>query len=246
MSLLNGAGVLRKTPLNQGPSFLTPCCKGRSFRRFLSVSTRRSNEVRKDLSGSEKTSDSASRRSAASQPPIAVLGAGLSGLTVALRLSRALPHRRIVIFESSSRLGGWVKSERIPIAGGPGEVVLESGPRSIRPKGASGWSMIELVSSTSRRSSPVARSQMLTITLAAPSDTFTRTHESAPCRSQLITIRQEPLHLVRITTEQAALLPPGLPGSPLSAPCAAVSFPCCNSGFAEGAVSTISICSAKV
>lgn len=56
-----------------------------------------------------------------------------------------------------------MKSERIPIAGGPGEVVLESGPRSIRPKGAPGWSMIELVSGTSRRSSPVARSQMLTI-----------------------------------------------------------------------------------
>ncbi|PWN28427.1 Protoporphyrinogen oxidase [Jaminaea rosea] len=81
------------------------------------------------------------------QPPIAVLGAGLSGLTTTLYLSRALPHRRIILFEASQRLGGWVQSERLQLPSGKQSVLLEAGPRSVRPKGVSGWSTIETLHS---------------------------------------------------------------------------------------------------
>lgn len=83
------------------------------------------------------------------QLPIAVVGGGIAGLTAALQLSRRLPpDRRIILYEAQQRLGGWIESDVIEFQGnqsGQGTVVLEGGPRSIRPKGLSGWTMIELV-----------------------------------------------------------------------------------------------------
>lgn len=85
----------------------------------------------------------------AEEKPIAILGGGLSGLTVALHLSRALPSsRKIILFEAQDRLGGWVQSSHVALPGTDGTVVLEGGPRSIRPKALGGWKMMELVSST--------------------------------------------------------------------------------------------------
>ncbi|CAO1631255.1 unnamed protein product [Parajaminaea phylloscopi] len=78
---------------------------------------------------------------------IAVLGGGLSGLTTTLYLSRLLPQHRIILWETSDHLGGWVRSEKVHLPGSQGDAVLEAGPRSIRPKGAAGWRMIEMIHS---------------------------------------------------------------------------------------------------
>ncbi|PWN19878.1 Protoporphyrinogen oxidase [Microstroma glucosiphilum] len=83
--------------------------------------------------------------------PIAVVGGGVAGLTAALQLSRRLPpDRRIILYEAQQRLGGWIESDVVEFEGrqsGAGSVVLEGGPRSIRPKGLSGWTMVELIHS---------------------------------------------------------------------------------------------------
>lgn len=62
---------------------------------------------------------------------IAVLGAGVTGLTTAFHLSRTVPNARITILEATSRIGGWINSERIAVDGG--EILFEWGPRSLRP-----------------------------------------------------------------------------------------------------------------
>jgi oxygen-dependent protoporphyrinogen oxidase len=77
---------------------------------------------------------------------IAVLGGGITGLTSAFHLANRLPHARITLFEKTSRLGGWIDSERVQVDGG--DVLFEWGPRSLRPdpKGA-GLATLALVSS---------------------------------------------------------------------------------------------------
>lgn len=80
---------------------------------------------------------------------IAVIGAGLSGLTTALYLSRGLPNHRITLVESSGNVGGWVQSSRIGLLSGGSRrdaiALLEAGPRSIRPAGLPGLTMLDLV-----------------------------------------------------------------------------------------------------
>lgn len=94
------------------------------------------------------------RRCVSSSPKhITVLGAGLTGLYTAYRLSSS-PDLRVTLLDSSDRVGGWVDSRQHPVsfqdAQGntiEGEVTLESGPRSIRPKGSKGAAgMLRLVS----------------------------------------------------------------------------------------------------
>ncbi|KAL1412198.1 oxygen-dependent protoporphyrinogen oxidase [Vanrija albida] len=83
---------------------------------------------------------------------IAVLGAGLSGLTAAYRLSSALPGARIHLLDGA-RQGGWVKSDKHRVSfvssGGErleGEITCEAGPRSIRPRGGPGApAMLKLI-----------------------------------------------------------------------------------------------------
>ena len=77
---------------------------------------------------------------------IAVLGGGITGLTCAYTLSKALPKATIRLVESSSRLGGWLGSHRQATADGY-DLVFESGPRSMRPRGVEGWATLALVSS---------------------------------------------------------------------------------------------------
>lgn len=89
-----------------------------------------------------------SEAEAEAESTIAILGGGISGLSTALYLNRSLsassssgtPYK-IILVEKEDRLGGWVKSERVKMKGETNETaLLESGPRSLRPAGHSGWS----------------------------------------------------------------------------------------------------------
>lgn len=98
-------------------------------------------------------------------PPkhVTILGAGLTGLTTAYRLTTRMPGTKVTLIDSAKRTGGWVDSTQQKIAmpgnlsdgkGMEGEVVTESGPRSIRPRGSPGAAgMLKLV----RRADPPAR-----------------------------------------------------------------------------------------
>ncbi|KAF8905195.1 hypothetical protein CPB84DRAFT_1771826 [Gymnopilus junonius] len=64
---------------------------------------------------------------------IAVLGSGLTGLSSAFHLSRKFPKAQIVLLEKEARLGGWVRSERVELPQIGSSVLLEAGPRTLRP-----------------------------------------------------------------------------------------------------------------
>lgn len=108
--------------------------------------------------------------------PIAIIGGGIAGITAALQLSRRLPpDRRIILYEAQERLGGWIESDVVEYKGqqsGSGTVVLEGGPRSIRPKGLSGWTMVELVRMSLRSRCGILRVMNLTCWLRDRSSTL--------------------------------------------------------------------------
>ena len=76
-------------------------------------------------------------------PPrsIAVLGGGLSGLSSAFHLSRRFPTTKVTLIEKQTRLGGWVRSQRVTIKENV-SILLEAGPRTLRPNNKS---VLELV-----------------------------------------------------------------------------------------------------
>ena len=76
-------------------------------------------------------------------PPrsIAVLGGGLSGLSSAFHLSRRFPTTKVTLIEKQTRLGGWVRSQRVTIKENV-SILLEAGPRTLRPNSKS---VLELV-----------------------------------------------------------------------------------------------------
>lgn len=78
---------------------------------------------------------------------VAVLGGGITGLVSAYYLSKEFPNARIVLFEGSPRLGGWVKSEKVDV--GNGSVIFEQGPRSLRPSIPNGLITLDLVGASS-------------------------------------------------------------------------------------------------
>ena len=80
-------------------------------------------------------------------PParIAVLGGGLTGLSSAFHLSRRFPETNIVLLERQRRLGGWVRSERVDLPQVGASVLLEAGPRTLRPNSKA---VLELVSAS--------------------------------------------------------------------------------------------------
>ena len=58
-------------------------------------------------------------------PRIAVIGGGLSGLTVAFSLRQSLPTSQITVFEASAKLGGVIQSECVETP--EGEFILDHG-----------------------------------------------------------------------------------------------------------------------
>ncbi|KAG0331290.1 oxygen-dependent protoporphyrinogen oxidase [Podila humilis] len=78
---------------------------------------------------------------------IAILGGGISGLSTAWYLAKNAPASvSISLIESANRTGGWLRSDRIPDPRHPQEsILLERGPRSLRPQGVAGLNTLELV-----------------------------------------------------------------------------------------------------
>lgn len=68
-------------------------------------------------------------------PRIAIVGSGLTGLTAAYYLAMYIPNSRVVMYEASDRVGGWVKSEvkEVDVNGHKQSVMFERGPRSMSP-----------------------------------------------------------------------------------------------------------------
>ena len=90
-------------------------------------------------------------------PSVAVLGGGISGLSTAYYLARYAPRAtQITLIEGSDRVGGWIRSRRVEpgfhascpkdnAVNNENSVLFESGPRSLRPVGASGAVVLEMV-----------------------------------------------------------------------------------------------------
>ncbi|KAF9280466.1 hypothetical protein BGZ68_007223 [Mortierella alpina] len=78
---------------------------------------------------------------------IAVIGGGISGLSTAWYLARTAPSNvSITLLEGSRRVGGWLQSDREKDPRHPGgSLLLERGPRSLRPQGISGLNTLEMV-----------------------------------------------------------------------------------------------------
>ncbi|OSD05137.1 Protoporphyrinogen oxidase [Trametes coccinea BRFM310] len=108
-------------------------------------------------------------------PSVTIVGGGLSGLSAAFHLSRRFPASsgaRITLVEKSNRLGGWVKSERARVkdryGGRQADVLLESGPRTLRPASKAILELIHLLNLTTSvltvpRTAPAARNRFLHI-----------------------------------------------------------------------------------
>ncbi|KAF9009940.1 hypothetical protein BDQ17DRAFT_1347184 [Cyathus striatus] len=73
---------------------------------------------------------------------IAVIGGGITGLSSAFHLSRRFPKTRITLLEGQPKLGGWIRNKRIDLPKDSGSVLLEMGPRTLRPNAKS---LLELV-----------------------------------------------------------------------------------------------------
>jgi protoporphyrinogen/coproporphyrinogen III oxidase len=76
---------------------------------------------------------------------VVVIGGGITGLSAAFYLARKHPTVQITLVEKSTRFGGWVHSERVEVCdnhGNRARVLLEAGPRTIRPNAKS---ILELV-----------------------------------------------------------------------------------------------------
>ncbi|KAI9069094.1 Protoporphyrinogen oxidase [Trametes sanguinea] len=107
-------------------------------------------------------------------PSVTIVGGGLSGLSAAFHLSRRFPASSgasITLIEKSNRLGGWVQSERARVKdryGRQADVLLESGPRTLRPASKAILELIHLLNLTTSiltvpRSAPAAKNRFLHI-----------------------------------------------------------------------------------
>lgn len=85
---------------------------------------------------------------------VAILGGGISGLSSAYYLSKSSPKTKILLVEGSKRVGGWIRSQRVSpglhtspnsIIQGSDNVLFEAGPRSLRPVGAGGATILTMV-----------------------------------------------------------------------------------------------------
>ncbi|KAF8137439.1 hypothetical protein EV363DRAFT_1156281 [Boletus edulis] len=99
---------------------------------------------------------------------IAVLGGGLTGLSAAFHLSRRFPTTAITLINKETRFGGWVRSERVKAGHQDAEVLLEAGPRTLRPNARSVLELIHLLDLTPSlltvpKSAPAAKNRFLYI-----------------------------------------------------------------------------------
>ncbi|XWW93154.1 hypothetical protein V2A60_001083 [Cordyceps javanica] len=79
---------------------------------------------------------------------VAVVGGGLTGLTTAYLLAKQLPaSARITLYESSDRLGGWIRTDRVRVNvnGTRGVVPFERGPRTLSSLRGNTWRYDDLV-----------------------------------------------------------------------------------------------------
>ncbi|KAI9673880.1 MAG: oxygen-dependent protoporphyrinogen oxidase [Caeruleum heppii] len=81
-----------------------------------------------------------------SGPPkdIAIIGGGITGLVSAYILTVLAPSCKVTLYEASARLGGWVQSKRVDV-GSNGTLVLEQGPRTLRPHTVNGRITLALI-----------------------------------------------------------------------------------------------------
>ncbi|EGW32288.1 uncharacterized protein SPAPADRAFT_55778 [Spathaspora passalidarum NRRL Y-27907] len=63
---------------------------------------------------------------------VAVLGAGISGLSFTYFLSKLRPDLQFHVFEKSSRPAGWINSSYLHVDSSGQDIVLEKGPRTLR------------------------------------------------------------------------------------------------------------------
>ncbi|KAI0073769.1 Protoporphyrinogen oxidase [Panus rudis PR-1116 ss-1] len=100
---------------------------------------------------------------------VTILGGGLSGLSSAFHLTRRFPSVPLLLIERSSRLGGWVRSERVMVQDSRGtqaRILIEAGPRTLRPNGKSVLELINLMNLdglliTVPKYAPAARNRFL-------------------------------------------------------------------------------------
>ena len=102
----------------------------------------REGELRKAKFATSKVQGSVS---SSERKHIAILGGGITGLSAAYYITRELPRAKVTIYEAADRLGGWLQSRSVNI--GNGNIVLESGPRTLRPHTPSGLTTVEMVRS---------------------------------------------------------------------------------------------------
>lgn len=74
-----------------------------------------------------------------------VVGAGITGLTAAYHLARKYPTSKISVLEGQSRAGGWMQSYAVDLGSEYGRVVLEGGPRSLRPVSKALLELVDLI-----------------------------------------------------------------------------------------------------
>ncbi|KAH9174876.1 hypothetical protein EDB89DRAFT_1848336 [Lactarius sanguifluus] len=100
---------------------------------------------------------------------VVILGGGITGLSAAFHLACKQPDVPITLVEKNARFGGWLRSERVEVRdddGNLGNVLLEAGPRTIRPNSKSILELIYLLDLRSEvlftpRASPAGRNRFL-------------------------------------------------------------------------------------